>query len=222
MSNDSASTDITNDDGFQAFISDALRTESRPESLKINPVVFLAYLQLASVTAAMGDMLKKGAFYGREVNVEAFCDEAMGVVKLGQILASVSDDVNDLTAKPMQINNRKDDGTVEELELTPTSFNMRVAHGLLGNFTEAGELIEAMVTSVTEGKPLDRVNIGEEFADQDWYKAIVFNELELKEVDTRRGVIAKLRARYPDKFTDELAHDRDLAAERAALESNIA
>lgn len=206
---------------FEQFTNDALRTESRPESLKINPLVFVTYLQLAIVTANLGDMLKKGAFYGKQVDVERFTQEAIGIRNLADILAATGTSVNDLEAKPLNVRSRNDDGEAVEVELTPTSFNMRVAHGLLGNFTEAGELMEALLNATLDSKPLDRVNIGEEFADQDWYKAIVFDALGLDETETRRGVIAKLRKRYPEKFEETLAASRDLEAERQALESNI-
>jgi hypothetical protein len=62
------------------------------------------------------------------------------------------------------------------------------------------------------------VNLLEEFGDLAWYQAIGIDEAggSLDKVLDR--VIAKLRARYPEKFTSENAINRDLVKERAILE----
>ena len=44
----------------------------------------------------------------------------------------------------------------------------------------------------------------------------------MSEADVRAKIIAKLQKRYPEKFTSEAAHNRDLAAERTALENTTA
>ena len=60
--------------------------------------------------------------------------------------------------------------------------------------------------------------IAEETGDIDWYQAIIEDETGVSEEDTRAKVIAKLRKRYPNKFDSDLAVNRDLGAERAAIE----
>ena len=87
-----------------------------------------------------------------------------------------------------------------------------ILHGVIGILTEAGELMEGL-----SNKP-DMVNIKEEIGDIFWYVAILckvggFTIEEVQEVN-----IAKLRARYPNAFTEFDANNRDLITERRILE----
>lgn len=96
--------------------------------------------------------------------------------------------------------------------------NQRLLHAGIGMATEAGEFLDALKKHVFYGKELDTVNLGEELGDLFWYCAIVADELDLdlsKVLDTN---IAKLKARYGDKFTEEAADKRDLKTEREILE----
>lgn len=87
--------------------------------------------------------------------------------------------------------------------------------------SEADVQARTRVTASRNGLRLWRNNVGEEYADIDWYKAIAFDELALDEGATRSAVIAKLALRFPDKFTEEGALNRDLNAEREALDTKI-
>ena len=114
-----------------------------------------------------------------------------------------------------------------EGELGPDSFNdeievnSRVFHALLGIITEAGELSDALLNAVTGGG-IDAVNLQEEATgDMGWYRAILNDELGLDEYQGLTNVINKLRTRYPDKFTNELAANRNLEAERKHLEVGV-
>lgn len=66
----------------------------------------------------------------------------------------------------------------------------------------------------------DAVNLKEEFSDVLWYVALGLRFLQTNFGETFDTNIAKLRARFPDKFTEAAAIDRDLAAERAVLEQS--
>lgn len=102
-------------------------------------------------------------------------------------------------------------------------FNMesgddRLLHSGIGIATESGEFLDALKKHIFYGKPLDRTNLKEELGDLLWYVAIACDELgatfeELQEVN-----IAKLTARYPEKFSLERAENRDLETERKILE----
>ena len=85
-------------------------------------------------------------------------------------------------------------------------------------FTEAGEVIEAVIKSMETGV-LDKVNVGEELADSDWYKTIIHDAVGVSEAEGRAKNIEKLRKRYGEKFSTEAALTRDLAAERKVLEA---
>ena len=102
-------------------------------------------------------------------------------------------------------------------DASKTLVNLRLLHGAIGVFGEAGELLEALQKQLS-GETLDLVNIAEETGDIDWYQAIIEDETGVSEEDTRAKVIAKLRKRYPNKFDSDLAVNRDLGAERAAIE----
>jgi NTP pyrophosphatase (non-canonical NTP hydrolase) len=91
-------------------------------------------------------------------------------------------------------------------------------HAIIGVATEAGELLEALQAAIL-GKPFDEVNITEEQGDSFWYHAILANCSNTTFEEIQQINIAKLRARYPDKFNAHDANNRDLEAERTILET---
>jgi NTP pyrophosphatase (non-canonical NTP hydrolase) len=95
-------------------------------------------------------------------------------------------------------------------------------HGAMGACTEAGELMDICKRHQQYGKPIDWVHAIEEAGDLLWYIALVSRAsgVSLEEIAKRN--IAKLAKRYPEKFTAELALNRDLTAERQVLEAPAA
>lgn len=93
-----------------------------------------------------------------------------------------------------------------------------ILHGALGIVTEAGEIADAVKKSIFYGKPFDLVNLQEEIGDCFWYLAILAKEAGLSFEAIMEQNIAKLKARYPDKFTEHHALNRDLEHERNVLE----
>lgn len=96
-----------------------------------------------------------------------------------------------------------------------------LVHAMLGCITESAEIAEHVRDVLSGVKPLDKVNLVEEFGDVLWYIA-----MGLRFVDSTFGEafaknIAKLRKRFPDKFTEEAAVIRDLDGERAVLEGRV-
>jgi len=94
----------------------------------------------------------------------------------------------------------------------------RLVHAALGVGTEAGELQDALKKSIMYGKPLDPVNVMEECGDLMWYIALALAATGYTMEEAMERNIAKLRRRFPEKFTSENALTRDLSAERTALE----
>jgi len=90
----------------------------------------------------------------------------------------------------------------------------RELHGLLGIVTELPELFEALSKK-------DRVNIGEELADIMWYVALIASTHGLQLDKLAEANIAKLKARFPDKFSAEHALVRNLEVERTILEGGV-
>ena len=84
--------------------------------------------------------------------------------------------------------------------------------------TETAEFTDALKKSLFYGKPLDTVNLKEELGDLLWYVALAMDELGTDFETEMARVIAKLEARYPEKFTTDKALNRDLDTERAILE----
>ena len=97
-----------------------------------------------------------------------------------------------------------------------------VIHGAIGMATEAGELLDAVKKALFYNKPLDKTNLIEECGDILWYMAAVLKECGVTVDDCMERNIAKLEKRFPEKFTEDKAENRDLAAERAALEIKMA
>lgn len=95
--------------------------------------------------------------------------------------------------------------------------NLHMALGLSG---EAGEFADVFKKEFAYGKPPDIVNAMEEAGDMMWY---IMGFCTINDIDFNKILemnIAKLSARYPEKFTSEKALNRDLAKERDILEQN--
>ncbi len=105
-----------------------------------------------------------------------------------------------------------------ERTLIDKGHDMNLLHAAMGISTESGELMDAFKRKIFYGKALDVVNVKEEIGDVMWYIAILLRELDLDFEDVLQVNIDKLKARFPDKFTEEDALNRDLDKERKILE----
>ena len=100
-------------------------------------------------------------------------------------------------------------------------------HAFIGLETEVGEILDALKKHLFYGKALDLINLSEEIGDLFWYEAIATDSLaklmfknpyEL-ENSIKEKNIAKLKARFPDKFSNNFAQNRNLEIERSILEN---
>ncbi|CAB4131752.1 hypothetical protein UFOVP131_23 [uncultured Caudovirales phage] len=157
-------------------------------------------LNTAITALAQLDKVKKTLFYGRDNNLDPREGQA-NVINLPRLI---------------QDTQRQHYG----IEMTLDAV-YNVIHGAIGYATEAGEMLE-MLRDVMNGKKLDSVNVMEECGDGKWYMAILLDTLGFEWGDDEKRVIAKLRARFPDKFTEYDANNRNLAAERTILEGDAA
>ena len=94
----------------------------------------------------------------------------------------------------------------------------RLLHGALGVGTEAGELQDAVKRHLFYGTDIDRTHIIEECGDVLWYVAETLSAVGATMSEAMVANVAKLRARYPEGFSEERATGRDLGAERDAVE----
>jgi NTP pyrophosphatase (non-canonical NTP hydrolase) len=108
---------------------------------------------------------------------------------------------------------------VESLNLSQQQIEL--LHHAIGMVTEAGEFLEAVFNYAVLSKPLDYANVGEEIGDTFWYAYNALRILNLNPAKVRATNIAKLYERFPDKFTEEDALNRDLNSERKILESGV-
>ena len=100
-----------------------------------------------------------------------------------------------------------------------TKQGVDLIHAALGMQTEVAEFSDMIRKSLFYGKPLDVVNLKEEIGDALWYMALALRALNSDFESVMERNIEKLKARYPQKFTEELAENRDLAKERDILEN---
>lgn len=96
----------------------------------------------------------------------------------------------------------------------------QIVHAIIGSATEAGEKLEQLYAWATGAiKEFDRVNLIEETGDGQWYDALLAQVLAVSFDEIQRINIAKLRARYKDKFDAFDANNRELTFERGVLET---
>lgn len=96
---------------------------------------------------------------------------------------------------------------------------VRLLHAAIGMCTETGELQDQLKKHIFYGKPLDTTNLVEEMGDLMWYVGIMCDALKVSLEDVMIKNIAKLKARYPEKFTEDKALNRNLFDEREVLEA---
>ncbi len=184
--------------GFD-YVSEATLTLSNQfHGELVSKANFTKALNGAIEALAQLDKVKKTIFYGRDNNLNP---------------AEEQRDISDLPMMLVASNAGIEGGfTLEEAE--------NYIHGVIGIATEAGELLEAMRDAIN-GNALDRVNVKEEIGDVKWYAAILAKVARFMWGDDERVNIAKLRARFPERFTEYDANNRNLDNERSILETHL-
>lgn len=95
----------------------------------------------------------------------------------------------------------------------------RLDNAARGLANDAGELSKAVGRWLEYGQPLDRANVVEEIGDCLWRLAQAAEAIGGTLEEAMRANIAKLRKRYPERYSDELAANRNHAEERKALDA---
>lgn len=91
-------------------------------------------------------------------------------------------------------------------------------HAQLGITTEAGEFADIIKKYLMYGKEVDRVNLIEELGDLTWYIGLAIQAVGSSWGEVFSTNIKKLATRYPERFKEHDAINRDLAKERKVLE----
>lgn len=95
-----------------------------------------------------------------------------------------------------------------------------VIHAALGIGGEAGEILDHVKKVAFNNRALDNKHLIAEISDVMWYLNLLVASLGTTWGHVLSVNIAKLEARYPDlKFDADRSLNRDLAAEKAAMES---
>jgi NTP pyrophosphatase (non-canonical NTP hydrolase) len=98
-----------------------------------------------------------------------------------------------------------------------------ILHGVIGIAGEAGELVEAVLKSLTAKETdtyIDKTNLKEEIGDIMWYMSILIDAIGSSYEEICTMNTAKLKARYPEMFSSESAINRDVDNERKVLEAS--
>ncbi len=190
---------------FDAFIKKALLTESTREPVVDSAEDFRDALMLAVLASELLDLYKKHAFYGKPLDPHARAEV------LEKIIAVATGTIDPI----------RHEGVEAALNI-----NARLLHAVVGKFTEAGEMLQALGESEETGE-LDLVNLAEEAGDDKWYDAILLDELRRLHPSLTLANILQtnndklLKKRYPNGFTGEAAIFRDVAEERLVLETIV-
>ena len=107
--------------------------------------------------------------------------------------------------------------------IVDNEIGIRLNHAAIGLASEAGEILRAVEKWIYYGQKLDMLHVEEELGDCLWYLAQACNAIGVGMAQVMERNIAKLRARYPEKYSDEQAAEsgRDREAElQAMLRSN--
>lgn len=101
---------------------------------------------------------------------------------------------------------------------------MRLLHGLIGLTTEVGELMDLIKRHLfySDSPALSKEAFAEELGDLQWYLAIVHSALGIQPSMTQKANIAKLLKRYPEKYADRSALQRNVAIELAEVRKYLA
>lgn len=182
------------EDFTQQFIQDCLKTESND---------FDAIRKRINETAWIRDALKE------ELENFFYLAKTLDTVKKGIFYGKGLDEYGDYEFEGFRIDKLSDK-------------NIRLLHAGLGLATEAAEFLEQLYKHLFEGQELDEVNLLEELGDgSGWYTAIGLDALgESSYKPTFDRIIAKLKARYGEKFSSNAAINRNLEKEREVLEAS--
>ena len=102
----------------------------------------------------------------------------------------------------------------ERFEL-PDHIDPTLLHMAIGKVTEAIEVLELFMT----GAPIDPMKIRDEVGDGLWYDSHMLRLVGDTFEDAMAANIAKLKARFPEKFVADAALNHDAKAELEALKT---
>lgn len=121
----------------------------------------------------------------------------------------------------MEVNEYMELASRTDAPLADNYDKLHAVHMVMGMQTEVGELVDVYKKNLAYGKPIDEANEKEEIGDLMWYIACHCKNKGWDLGEIMATNIAKLQARYPEKFTSEKAINRNLVREREILEHPV-
>lgn len=183
----------------------------------------LGYVSSGAYAVDVHKNLRSGSIYGSAVTLDELMHALREMARSAEKLDALKKVLfygKDAETREIRLN----EGTAAHARmgevLASSGIDIDLFHGLLGYLTEAGELAEALVTAIQMRKPLDLVNLREEIGDGLWYAEVMCRAGGFSLEDCANTNTAKLRKRYPEKFTEDAALNRNLKEEREVLESD--
>lgn len=172
-----------------------------------NPFDYIAEAFVTLSPSWHGDKVSRAHFMGR---INGAIDAANKLDQVKKTLFYGRD--NNLVAE-----GERSIGVINEHVGNGGNHGANIIHAIIGVFTEAGELLEALRDDYNSDN-YDPINLKEEVGDLFWYVAILARECGFTFDEAQRVNIAKLRGRFPERFTEYDANNRNLSDERAILE----
>ena len=99
---------------------------------------------------------------------------------------------------------------------------INLLHAAIGLVTEAAELTDMLKKHIFYGRDIDKINAQEEVGDALWYAGLAVDVLKTTMDDIMTKNIAKLQERYPEKFDEHKAMNRDISKELKVFEGSDA
>ncbi len=192
---------------LQEYVQNAVRTESTIALAKVDDTITFRSVLAAFIAASeLLDFYKKNIYYNKYVDPHKWHNT------LTALEEATSQIRNDCPAGPCSGTARG--GSGQDVLHVDT----RLLHAIIGIATESGELTGALLSHLNHVAPLDYVNVQEELGDLNWYHAIAVDAMQASWGAIQVTNIEKLRKRFPDKFSNDEAINRDLVSERQILE----
>lgn len=107
-------------------------------------------------------------------------------------------------------------GALRDLQVYTGPVDSDPLHAILGMMTEIGEISE-VVRKIMGTRQVDKVKLTDEIGDLMWYLALLITHYGLDFNHILDRNVAKLQARFPQKFTTEEALNRNDSVEQAAV-----
>jgi NTP pyrophosphatase (non-canonical NTP hydrolase) len=105
---------------------------------------------------------------------------------------------------------------LQEISPNNPTFGLRLLHAAMGMSKESGEVQDLLEKAIFFNQELNVEKILDELGDILWYMSLALNTIGQSFEEVMRRNDAKLKARFPSKYQDELAKNRDRAKEEKA------